>query len=551
MKHLPISLPQLGLLRKLALSGACAASLLAAATHATPVGTIFYIAMENRNFTSGSDVSAGAGAPLVGSVAAPYINSLINPSSSLSAQVSYCTAYHNVLALPGGTSTANSIHPSEPNYIWFESGSNLSILNDNEPYGSGLSVKAMNTFVAANSATISGQNLSGLIQSAGFSWNAYSEGTNQLNSVGANVNSGGNLTAVSAPQNIWTVPLVSFSGTNATYVNPFSGSTQWNFATKHTGSLFFASTNGTTSLTVGNTTTSNVESSHYPPLTQFASDLANNTVAKFNFITPDQFNDMHTALTAGFNYHGTLFTGDLARIAQGDNFLAIIIPQIMASQAYQNNGVIVIWSDETEGTNQNDFNHTLMEIVISPLAKGNAFASNLNYTHSSDLNTLQKIFQVTAATPTGFLNDAANASNSSGTLSGSAVGFGTGTAFDLSDLFVANTIPTTIPNTQIMASGYTLNRRTNTFTQTVTVKNLLSVATAGPLFLAVDNLSANSSLVGKLGTTATAAPSGSPFVQVASTGLAAGASATITVQYAAPPSGNGPTGSLRVFSGTP
>ena len=165
----------------------------------------------------------------------------------------------------------------------------------------------------------------------------------------------------------------------------------------------------------------------------------------FTVITPDQFNDMHTALPTGFTYHGVKYTGDLAQVAQGDNFLSIIVPQIMASQAYQNNGVIVIWTDETEGTNQNDFNHTLTEIVISPLAKGNAYAGNLNYTHSSDLNTLQKIFQVSANTTTGFLNDAANASVSSGSLAGSAPGFGTGTAYDLSDLFVAGTIPTTIP----------------------------------------------------------------------------------------------------------
>ena len=40
-----------------------------------------------------------------------------------------------------------------------------------------------------------------------------------------------------------------------------------------------------------------------------------------------------------------------AAIAQGDNFLSMIVPQIMASQAYKNNGAIVIWYDETEGAN--------------------------------------------------------------------------------------------------------------------------------------------------------------------------------------------------------
>ena len=59
-------------------------------------------------------------------------------------------------------------------------------------------------------------------------------------------------------------------------------------------------------------------------------------------ITPNQFNDMHTALTGGFTHNGTTFTAGAAKIAQGDNFLRLIVPQIMASQAHQNNGAIII-----------------------------------------------------------------------------------------------------------------------------------------------------------------------------------------------------------------
>ena len=64
----------------------------------------------------------------------------------------------------------------------------------------------------------------------------------------------------------------------------------------------------------------------------------------------------------------------------------------MASQAYKNNGAIVIWYDETEGGDTKQF--TFPEIVISPLAKGNAYDSTLSYTHSSDLKTLQELFNV-------------------------------------------------------------------------------------------------------------------------------------------------------------
>ena len=113
---------------------------------------------------------------------------------------------------------------------------------------------------------------------------------------------------------------------------------------------------------------------------------------------------MHTALTGGFTYNGVHYTGNQANIAQGDNFLSIIIPEIEASQAFKNNGTIIIWNDETETeTTATRGLYTSMEIVISPLAKGNAYTNNILYTHSSDLLTMSELFGVTppgdAATP--------------------------------------------------------------------------------------------------------------------------------------------------------
>ncbi|MBV9269391.1 MAG: hypothetical protein JO061_24695, partial [Acidobacteriaceae bacterium] len=152
-------------------------------------------------------------------------------------------------------------------------------------------------------------------------------------------------------------------------------------------------------------------------------DLANDNVADYNWITPDQYNDMHSGLSAGF---AGLAPGDSANIRQGDNFLSRIVPLIMSSTAYQDGGAIILWWDETEddGTpndNQNDFRHTLPEIIISPLAhknvNGRPFASSVNYTHSSDLRTMQNIFHVGP-----YVGDAANAN-------------------DLSDLFEKGAIP--------------------------------------------------------------------------------------------------------------
>jgi hypothetical protein len=114
--------------------------------HHKKIGAVFYIELENHNFTQpASDTSAPH--QLFGSPAAPYLNSLITPGNPNARDVSYATAYHNVLATLSGNNP--SIHPSEPNYIWQEAGSNLGIFNDNDPYGPGGSVAAIAAYLAA------------------------------------------------------------------------------------------------------------------------------------------------------------------------------------------------------------------------------------------------------------------------------------------------------------------------------------------------------------------------------------------------------------------
>jgi phosphatidylinositol-3-phosphatase len=384
------------------------------------VGVVFYIELENHNWTQ--PTSETTPSQIFGSPAAPYINSLVTPGNPNAKQVSYATAYHNVLATPSGNNP--SIHPSEPNYIWQEAGWNFGIFNDNDPYSaSNPSVPAIQTYLAAN-PIYTGEHLTGLMEKNGLTWKSYQEDIDMLTTTGGNGNLGGALTSNVAPASTWTVPLSSFSGTSPSYVNEFNGSTQYNFACKHDGTLFFPDTNG------GNVTdTTNKLRKRYAPLQQLFSDLQKNKVARYNLITPDQYNDMHSSLTNGFTYHGVSYTGDLSSIAAGDNFLSIIVPIIMASQAYQDNGVIVIWADESE--NANDFGHTIPFIVISKLAKGNAFASTKDMTHSTDLAALQKVFGLRANTPTGYLNDAANPA-----LDGT---------MDISDLFKSGVIPKNLP----------------------------------------------------------------------------------------------------------
>jgi hypothetical protein len=366
------------------------------------VGDVFYIAMEDHNLTQPSTLTLPQ--QILGNPAAPYLNSLMTPGNPSAAQTSYASNYYNVLY----NNSTVSIHPSEPNYVWQEAGL-TGPLNDADPYAT-----TPNNLVNA-------PNLSGLLQSAGIPWKSYQEDIDLTPNSGSVNQPGANeLTSTVAPQNQWTVPLMSFNGTSPSYTNAYNSSHQYNFATKHDGQLFFTATNGSSS-TAPDFSPSNPEAQHYAPLQQLQTDLNANTVARYNLITPDQYNDMHNSLSGGFTYNGVPYTGDPAAIAQGDNFLSQIVPIIMASQAYKNDGAIVIWFDETAGGNTLQFN--LPEIVISPLAKGNAFNSTLTYTHSSDLKTMQELFGLPAPGG-GFLGDA----NTPGTN-------------DLSDLFMPGALP--------------------------------------------------------------------------------------------------------------
>jgi hypothetical protein len=372
---------------------------------------VFVIAMENHNWTQPTQVP-GKIQPIYLNPNCPFINSLVNGTAvawingqpvNVSEHVSYATSYHNVLATQSGNNP--HIHPSEPNYVWAEAGDNFGISNDADPFPSNV----QNTT----------QHLTGLLQKVGKTWKSYQE---DIDLVSAN---GKPTTNVPLPMNQWTVPLLSFSGVfnSNSLLNEYNDSLQFNYAAKHNPMVFFADTNG------GNDTTpTNPLAGNYAPLQQLAVDLANNTIANYVWITPNQYNDQHSALSAAFQS----LTGDSSQLKVGDNALARLVPLIMSSKAYKDGGVIILWWDESEadgesGDNADDFNHTIPEIVISDLAHPNVgglpYASPIDYTHSSDLRTMQNIFHVKAASQLSpYLGDAANAN-------------------DLSDLFESGVIP--------------------------------------------------------------------------------------------------------------
>ncbi len=137
-----------------------------------------------------------------------------------------------------------------------------------------------------------------------MSWKSYQEDIDLTTSNGKLVN-------LPLPAQQWTVPLVSLSGVfgPGNFLNEYNNSTQYNYAPKHDPMVFFTDTNGGDNLS-----TSNPERFHYQPLQQLKYDLANNNVADYNWITPDQYNEMHSGLSAGF----AGLTGDASNIRAGD-----------------------------------------------------------------------------------------------------------------------------------------------------------------------------------------------------------------------------------------
>ena len=227
---------------------------------------------------------------------------------------SYANNYNN----PPG------IHPSLPNYLWMEAGTTFGVHADGTPfqYHQGTS-----------------DHLVKLLENAGISWRAYDEDVSGT-----------------------TCPLAN-TGPIDPNGNPL-------YAARHNPFVYFDD----------QTNTLNAKSAtciaHIRPFSQLDSDLAHNTVARYNFITPNVCDDMHDACA-----------GD--PIAHGDEWLKKNVPAILNSTAYRSGGALfIVWDEAAKGDGP------IPLILLSPFAKGNHYSNSLYYTHSSLLRTLQEIFGV-------------------------------------------------------------------------------------------------------------------------------------------------------------
>jgi len=172
------------------------------------IKTVFLIMMENKNWSS-----------ILGSPSAPYINDTLLPMASYTNQ--YYTPPHN--------------HPSLPNYLWLEAGTNFGITKDGDP---GLDHQSTTN------------HLTTLLSNAGYSWKVYAEGiTGKTCPIKA--------TGLYVPRHNPTVYFDDITGNN---------NLKWTYCIEHER-----------------------------PFTELATDLENNTVANYNFIVPNLCDDMHNS----------------------------------------------------------------------------------------------------------------------------------------------------------------------------------------------------------------------------------------------------------------
>ncbi len=130
-------------------------------------------------------------------------------------------------------------------------------------------------------------------------------------------------------------------------------------------------------------------------LSQFSTDLANNTVPNYSWISPDQCHDMHGRASTPSDPCD--FSQVQSLIATGDAFLKATVNQIMNSQTWQNSNsaIFIIWDEsdfpfgDTSGCC--DANPGGGHVVSLVLLSENETArtSSVAYNHYSMLSTIE------------------------------------------------------------------------------------------------------------------------------------------------------------------
>jgi phospholipase C len=105
------------------------------------------------------------------------------------------------------------------------------------------------------------------------------------------------------------------------------------------------------------------------PFTQFVTDLANNALPNYGFITPNGCNDAHDC-----------------GLDVADNWLKTNIDPLIKSPQFQKDGLLVIAFDESGNDNTNGGGR-VAAVIVSPFGKG-GYKSTVVYQHESVLRLM-------------------------------------------------------------------------------------------------------------------------------------------------------------------
>ena len=281
------------------------------------VKTVWVILMENHNWT-GNNAGAAFGVPdIKGNPLAPYTNGTLLETSAHAEQ--YFNPPKN--------------HPSQPNYLWLEAGTNFGVLADTQP---------------GQPQLFTDKHLVRLLEDAGISWRAYAEpdfGSPVFDNCPLDFNF----------LDVEHLAFVYFNDVNAG-LNPQSAECI----------------------------------AHVRPYYQLATDLADHTSARYNFITPNLCHDGHEGVSpcdANEPSDNTL---------RSDTWLKQNVHLILESDEYKEGGALFIIWDEAEDSGKFSDGPIGM-FLLSPFAKGGgkkAYSNTIHYDHSSTLKTFEEIFGV-------------------------------------------------------------------------------------------------------------------------------------------------------------
>jgi hypothetical protein len=283
------------------------------------VKTVWVILMENHNWT-GNNTGAAFGAPdLKGNPLAPYINGPLLETSAHAEQ------YFN----PPGN------HPSLPNYLWLEAGTNFGILQDIAPTDPGGNITST-------------QHLTTLLNEKGISWMAYAE---------------------------------------PDFGSPLFDNCPLDFSiidVNHLGIVYFSDVNDNLN------PSSAYCIQHVRQYYQLATDLANHNVAQFNFIAPNLCHDGHEGISP------CNANEPADNTQRSDAWLRENVPLITETDEYKKGGALfIIWDEAEDDPPFSD--GPIGMFILSPFAKGGgkkAYSNSIHYDHSSTVKTLEEIFDV-------------------------------------------------------------------------------------------------------------------------------------------------------------